>query len=288
MANYLQRVIASGARTTIAERPPASVAPLVPIASTQPQPSTPELEDSAQLDFNSPSLPSTPPFTPGTASVNRLEPPKSLASELPAPFSLLPNLTETRPAPERPVDPEKPIETSAPATPPALPMEATRIQAPKALRRAASPPPAAGPALPHAAASQLAATNSAAVESAVAPPQQPPAATVELPAAPAAAPPPPAAHSLTPATRIRQNSNDPQPSAVPPPSALPAREGPSLPGAAAASRPPGRISIGRIDVQVHNRPAVPARVLRPSRASATAQQSGPSEALGLDRFAMKP
>jgi hypothetical protein len=57
---------------------------------------------------------------------------------------------------------------------------------------------------------------------------------------------------------------------------------------AAASRKESRISIGRIDVQVTNRPAVRTRRAQPAQGGATASRHGSLEALGLDRFAMKP
>jgi len=292
VANYLQRVIASGARTGIAVRPPPSVAPVVPIAPMPPLPVIGEPEDAASapefgvvpMDFDHPPRP----------SYNRLEPTKDIAAEPQSSLPPSPRRADSPSTRAKPIELENRTDNSAPAPPkpetrahPTSGIEPTRFQAPKALRRTAPPPAADSPAIRDAAASQPPAHNPAAVAPAVAPSTQPVPALVKVLATPAATPLAPAAgpRNTPPVVRASSNAANPSAPALP---LQPPREGAALPATATLSRSPGRISIGRIDVQVHNRPAVPARVLRPSRPSAGVSQSNPSEAFGLDRFAMKP
>ncbi len=270
---------------------PPSVAPAVPIALTPPLQATwepddfasaPDFAHDAPMNFDHPPRPSN----------NRLEPTKDIAAEPQA--SLTPKRADSPSTREKPIELENRTNNSAPAPPkpetrahPTSGIEPTRFQAPKALRRTAPPPAADVPAIRDAAASQPAAHNPAAVAP-VAPVTQPVPAPMKVLATPAATTPMPPAEPRNTPPMVRESSNASNPSAAPALPPQPPREGAALPTSATLSRSPGRISIGRIDVQVHNRPAVPARVLRPSRPSAGVSQSSPSEGLGLDRFAMKP
>jgi hypothetical protein len=67
----------------------------------------------------------------------------------------------------------------------------------------------------------------------------------------------------------------------------PAREATARP-IAALSRPPNRLNVGRIDVHVKNSPSAARPASQPSPASAGVAPLSALEALGMDRFTMKP
>lgn len=325
MANYLQRVMASGARTGVAERPPASVAPVVPMGRAPliqplsgfefsvPDMVRPELPGSRDLSL--PPVPAPPVAPAPTPQVSPTPHPEAAAVEA----EDLP--MQNRGPSEIPGTPAEPMPAASPLRAPGTPSPARSaahlptlthlsgvtqgpiIQAPKAFRRHVAPPPAQSAyTVPNTGRTNETAPGSPAVEQTISPVREP--APVKIPHAASAARivPPARVVAAGPEPRPMQTSPEPSvkleaagqpvPAGIPKPVPNPVQPQPPREAApraiAPVARAQNRIHIGRVDVQVNNRPAVAPRVSPAARPGAGVSQSSFWEALGLDRFAMKP
>ena len=342
MANFLQRVIASGAATSVAGKPPVAVGPVVPIAGAplpqvgldasadalvrreglEPQPTR---RDDAPLPLHEPDIVDTPGRD--SAAVEPARPPIAQerertagpdAGEAPATPALA---GKPEAAPSLPAEALRP--RAIPANVPGVPQfprvtRGARIHAPREWTRSLKqlrsvdpgastvrtepnrPPTVEHPIAP--ASEDRADSPRESTEVAAADHAQPGAASPSQEVAPLKTtlvrPSTPMTKPAAPALR------DPAPPGIP--SAVPA----SLPTAVlpavvarqplretfarsidarpidAISRPQSRITIGRVDVQVNNRPA--ATPPNPARATPPVASSGLLETFAWERFAMKP
>jgi len=297
VANYLQRVIASGALTGVAEKPPVSVAPMVPLARAPLVP--PDLG------------PIVNESVPRGRSARELAHPGHLGAEVkPKPDAGAGPRLESAPAEvgDSPIvadalaqRSEKPI---VPVPAPAASLRRAtflpgvtpgpRIQAPKGLRQLT------GQSRTGAGQVETQPPSPLVVEHTPSPVREAP--TVEAPAASSAAQPDDVGTMRAlPSAAVPPNPTPPPtpdaprepvraavPTAVPTATQpQPPREAPVGP-IAIVSRRQSRITIGRVDVQVNNRPAVAPPRSQPPRAGAGVAPPGLLEAIGLDRFAIKP
>jgi hypothetical protein len=322
VANYLQRVIASGALTSAPQKAPVSVSPVVPVALAaapppiampdpmghsvdKPSPSKEPGSDlaSVQPQISAEAAPKVDaPAKPPGAAAETLLPADVAPPQMPAkPLEPARTLEQARPAPPNP-RPETYGAPRAAVLPPAMPT--LRIHAPKGIRQAQSrwTEPSSRPASHEP-------VHTPSVELPGAPTLEPaPQTTAAMPEASISGRsresdgPKISASSRTAAVRADtrhelisadppakpDTRREPVPAVSPAPAQgtlqpLPPREPQSGP-IAPVPRATRRITIGRVDVQVNNRPAVPPQ--HAPAAPAPAASSFP--AFELDRFAIKP
>jgi hypothetical protein len=323
MANYLQRVIASGALTGMAERPPAYVSPAISIALIPPAPMAWESEEPV----------TEPGFTPLEQTSAQLKPAEPIS---PAPQALPPAptlravLPEERPKSSQakiPKTPERDVGSVTPASsaPPLRRPEPDAIRSPTP-RLAQLPGFAPGPRIrapkalrppvqhrQHESAASTTDVEFVALGIRPAAPEVPvTAAPVPAKVAPKAIPPNRSERGPEPIARFAGESRTMTTQPSNPritaeihrwrglPEAASAdkervQERPAIPPAPIGERTapvaasivrPARISIGRVKVKVNNRPAAPPRAPKPSRAVNRSQLNS-WDTLGIDRFSIK-
>jgi hypothetical protein len=340
VANYLQRVIASGALTSVTVRPPVSSVPVVPLA--RPPLAHPGSGLGLGLSRGLGQEPWAPEFAPSESAEPALRPAKPFQ---PIETSRKPDVVA---APQRadaaaegvnqPVTDEahaerleKPVENapaaapSRAANPPIAPSgdrpgglshvklpsiaylpgiaRGPRIQAPKGLRPLSGQPRAGdrsgGPIKEESGSPLVVERTVAQVREGR--PGETPAAQPGAGAAARVGPMATVASNVAEPGISRSNPTrppipnaprEPVRAATPAPvqtvaQPQPAREAAARPIAAVA-RPQSRINIGRIDVRVNNRPAAAPQASQPARAVGGVAPLSALEALGMDRFTIKP
>lgn len=326
VANYLQRVIASGAMTSVAVRPPMSFAPVVPIARPPLAQAGPGLdigERPGQEHWAPELAPRTArPSQPATAYLRK---PDVVAAPLRADVAddagdgpvadqstnRLEKPVENMPAAAPPRAPNPPV---APASPVRLPGISylpgvacgPRIQAPKGLRTLAGQ---RSDGDRNAGSINLGSMNLGSMNLGSIKEESPSPLAVEhtvgqvrenRPGGTLAAQPDVVATyagqtaDVTPDAAEPANPRAPRDPerATPAPVQTPVQPQPAREAAARAiapvSRPQTRLNIGRIDVHVKNGPSAARPVSQPAPAGAGVAPFSALEALGMDRFTIKP
>lgn len=300
MANYLQRVVTAGARTTSPARPPASAPAMIPGLAVRPEPvrsAKPEAPKavgplpqprSAQpesLPINVQTLPSVPAVQSPTPQHEVVETPapspvvhqhieQVVRQEAAAPRSAEKITPPSRPEPPKPVAPvffrfqKPPVQVVAPRA-----MRPPRPQSPEAPAPDHKPQPRYRPPEPISIPTQL--PVSAKTEAAAVPPPQ---SAMEISTAPKSALPPQQVPVLPP---MRMPAPKQTVEATPVPKAAPLGPPPPV-------TKQKRIHIGAVEVHVHNQtpPAAPPKPPAPPRIDPPSH-SDPFEQRSLSRFAFR-